>query len=476
MLWRFAERCGTQGINFVVSIVLARILSPDEYGTVALVVVFVAIFEALVSGGFPNALIQKKEVTNLDFSTVFYFNLFSCIVMYAVLYLIAPLIAGFYNSEVLVNVLRILGLKIILSGLFAVQNAYVARTMQFKKYFYATIIGTILSAIVGICMVYGGCGVWALVVQALTAVSANTIILWFTSGFKPKFEFSFSILKGLFSYGWKLLVANLLANLYTNLRSLIISKAYSTTDLGFYNKGEQFPNVIIANLNTSIDSVLFPSMAQAQDDLARLKAMTRRSVKTTSYIVWPCMIGLLVCAEPLVKLLLTDAWLESVPYLRLFCISYAFLPMQTANLNAMKALGRSDVFLKLQTIGKIVGVLSILITMQFGVYAIALGTVFVSVFETIIKAYPNKRFIKYSYKEQFQDILPSMLMSAFMGLCVWWVQYLNLNLVIVLIIQIVTGTVIYSIASAILKLETFNMILKLLMNEKTQKLKESKVI
>ncbi len=463
MLWRFAERCGSQGINFVVAIILARVLTPDEYGTVALVMVFITILQVFVNSGFPNALVQRKDATDLDFSTMFYFNMFACTALYGVLYLAAPAIATFYENEALINIVRVLGLRLIIAGLLAVQNAYVQRNMQFKKYFYATFTGTVLSGVVGISMVYGGYGVWALVGQSLTAVGTNTIVLWFVSGFKPKLMFSFESLKSLFSYAWKLLIANMVDKVYINLRSLIIGKVYSTADLAYYNKGESFPKLIINNLNQSIDSVLFPSMSRAQDDTIRLKSMTRRSIKTTGYLVWPCMIGLIATSEPLIEFLLTDTWLPTVPFMRLFCLSYAFMPMQTANQNAIKALGRSDIYMKLQITGKVVGIITILLTMQIGVLAIAAGTVAVAIFEMLIKAAPNKQFINYGYAEQLKDILPSMLLAICMGACVWPLQYLNLPLIAILAVQATTGATIYFALSALLKFETFTLLWELLM-------------
>lgn len=469
MIWRFAERCGVRGINFVVSIILARILSPDEYGTVALVTVFVSILEVFVNGGFPNALIQKKETSNVDFSTVFYFNLVSCICMYLVLFFCAPLIASFYDNVELVSVIRILGLKIIVSGLLAVQTAYVSKNMQFKKYFKSTIAGTILSAVVGIAMVYSGCGVWSLVGQTLTSTIVNTVVLWFTSGFKPKLVFSLSILKGLFSYGWKLLAANLLQTLYLDLRTLIIGKVYSSAELAYYNKGTSIPYTFIVTLNTTVSSVLFPSMSKVQDNLVSLKSITRKSVRATGYIVWPCMIGLFVCAEPLVELLLTESWLPCVPYLRILCIGHGFLPTRSANEQTLKSLGRSDVYLKLQTVSMVVGLLTILITMNFGVFAIAIGIVIVSVFETIIKMHPNKQLINYGYLEQLKDIFSSIILSCFMGFCVWWLQYLDLSLILVLIIQITVGAIIYILLSAIFKIEAFNIFIEILLKGKKHK-------
>lgn len=466
MMWKFAERCGSQGITFMVSIILARVLSPDEYGTIALVTVFITILNVFVSSGFPNALIQKKDADELDFSTVFYFNMFSCTVMYIILYFCAPFVANFYENETLTILIRVLGIKLIISGFLAVQNAYISKKMQFKKFFYSTLSATILSGVIGTIMVYSGCGVWSLVGQTLSLVCTSTIILWFTSDFRPKLMFSIKRLKGLFSYGWKLLVFYLIDTIYTNLRSLIIGKGYSDESLAYYNKANQFPALIINNLNNSIDGVLFPVMAKIQDNIIKLKIMTRKSIKTTGYIVWPCMIGLFVCAEPLIELILTEKWLPCVPYLRLFCIIYAFKPTESANLNAIKSLGRSDLLLKLQIIKKAIGVFSIILTMNYGVFAIAVAAAIVAPIEMFINASPNKRLINYSYKEQIKDILPAILNSVFMGACIWFIQYLTLPLILILILQVLVGSTVYIVLSMIFKLEAFNTVLSLLKNIK----------
>ncbi len=459
MAWRFAERCGVQIISFLISVMLARVLTPEEYGTVALVTVFVAILQIFVDGGFPEALVQKKNVTDLDFSTVFYFNLFLCVAMYGLLYFFAPSIAAFYDNEALTAIVRVVGLNLIISGLLAVQTAVVTRNMQFKKYFYSTVTGTLLSAVVGIAMAYRGFGAWALVGQTLTAAAVSTVILCFTSGFTPKWMFSFSSLAGLFSYGWKLLVSSLVYNVYTNIRSLIIGKVYTTTDLAYYNKGENFPNLVIINLNTTISSVLFPAMARVQDERSRLKSIVRRSIKTMGYLVWPCMVGLIVCAEPLVTWMYTEKWLPVVPFMRLFCISYVFKPMQTVSWQVINAIGRTDISMKIQIIGKTVGILAILVTMQFGVFAIAVGAVVVVVFEGLLYVTPNKKLIDYGYIEQLQDIFPSMLLATLMGICIWPLQYLNLPVVLVLFIQVGAGVTIYFALSALFKVETFMMLL-----------------
>ncbi len=455
LIWRFAERCGAQGVSFVVSIVLARMLAPELYGTVALVTVFTAILQVFVDSGMGNALIQKKDADDLDFSTVFYFNIFSCSCLYLIMFIAAPYIAAFYNDATLTPIVRILSLTLIISGVKNIQQAYVSRNMQFKRFFFATLGGTLISAAVGIAMAYLGFGVWALVAQRLTNSMIDTTILWFTVKWKPKLCFSLNRLKSLFSFGWKLLISALLDTVYTNLRALIIGKVYSSTDLAYYNKGKQMPYLLITNINNSIDSVLFPKMASEQDNPARIKEMTRKAIRTSSYFIWPAMIGLLVCAEPLILLLLTEKWLPAVPYLRLFCITYAFWPIHTANLNAIKAVGRSDLFLKLEIIKKCIGVASILLTVRHGVYVMAFAGMLTAPLSSFINASPNKNLINYSYFEQLKDLFQSIALSCTMGFCVWWLQYLQIHLILILMLQVLVGVAIYFGLSALFKAEPF---------------------
>lgn len=345
-LWRLAERCGAQIVTLIVSIVLARILTPSDFGTVSLVMVFTTIMQVFVDSGLGTALIQKKEADDLDFSSVFYFNLVVCIVLYVFMFEIAPFIAEFYNDDSLVLIIRVISLTILISGVKGIQQAYVSRNMLFKRFFFATLGGTMFSAFLGIGMAYAGFGVWAIVAQQLSNTTMDTLILWVTVRWRPKKMFSWKRLKKLLSYGWKLLVSSLLDTIYNNLRNLIIGKIYTSVDLAYYNQGDKFPKVIVTNINTSIDSVLLPSMAEEQDNRERVKSMTRRAIKTSTYIMAPLMIGLLFCAEPIVKLILTEKWIPCVPYLRIFCCTYLFWPIHTANLNAIKAMGRSDLFLK----------------------------------------------------------------------------------------------------------------------------------
>ena len=351
-IWRFAERCGAQGVSFLVSIILARILEPEVYGKISIILVITTILQVFVDSGLGNALIQKKDADDVDFSSVFYFNIAVCTLLYLLVFITAPVIAEFYNDGSLVPVIRVLSLTLIISGIKNVQQAYVSRTMQFRRFFFATLGGTIGAAVIGIAMAYMGLGVWALVGQQLFNATVDTIILWMTVKWKPKLIFSFKRLKELLSFGWKLLVSSLLDTVYNNIRQLIIGKMYSTSDLAYYNRGKQFPDLLITNINSSIDSVLLPTMSKEQDDKTRVKAMTRRAIKTSTYIMAPLMMGLAFCGYPIVRLILTDKWSACVPYMQIFCVTSMFYPIHTANLNAIKAMGRSDYYLKLEVIKK----------------------------------------------------------------------------------------------------------------------------
>ena len=454
-IWRFAERCGAQAVTLIVSIVLARILTPGDFGTVSLVMVFTTIMQVFVDSGLGTALIQKKDADDLDFSSVFYFNFAVCLILYAVMFMAAPLIAGFYNDTSLILIIRVISLTIIISGVKGIQQSYVSRNMLFKRFFFATLGGTIFSAFLGIGMAYAGCGVWSIVAQQLSNTAIDTLILWVTVKWRPKKLFSWKRLKGLLSYGWKLLISSLLDTVYNNLRNLIIGKIYTSADLAFYNQGDKFPKVIVTNINASIDSVLLPSMAGEQDHRDRVKSMTRRAIKTSTYIMAPLMMGLMFCAEPVVKLLLTDKWLPCVPYLRIFCFTYMFWPIHTANLNAIKAMGRSDLFLKLEIVKKIMGLTLLLLTMRISVMAMAYSLIVSGICSQVINSWPNWKLLNYNYFEQLRDILPSIIIALIMGIIVYFVGFLRLPTIVILLIQVLTGAAIYIGVSALLHLEEF---------------------
>ena len=461
-IWRFAERCGAQAVTFIVSIVLARILAPQDYGTIALVTVFTSILQVFVDSGLGTALIQKKDADDLDFSSVFYFNLGVCFILYVGMFVVAPFIAAFYNDMSLTPVVRVISLTIVISGVKGIQQSYVSRNMLFKRFFFSTIGGTIFSAILGIFMAYQGCGVWALVAQQLSNTAIDTLILWLTVKWRPKLMFSWKRLVNLLSFGWKLLVSSLLDTLYNNLRNLIIGKIYSSADLAYYNQGDKFPKVIVTNINSSIDSVLLPTMSSVQDDNSRVKSMTRRAIKTSTYVMAPLMMGLAFCATPIVKLILTEKWLSCVPFLQIFCITYMFWPIHTANLNAIKAMGRSDLFLKLEIMKKAIGLILLFATMHISVMAMAYSLLISSLTSQIINSWPNKKLLKYGYLEQLKDILPAIFLAVTMGFLVSLIQLLNLGSAVTLVIQIPLGAFIYILGSKILKLESFEYIMDMM--------------
>lgn len=461
-IWRFAERCGAQLVQLIVSIVLARLLAPEIYGTIALITVITTILNVFVDSGMGSALIQKKDADSVDFSTVFYFNMCVCIILYVGLFISSPWIAQFYKDTTLTPVIRVLGLTIVISGVKNIQQAYVSKTMQFKRFFFSTLGGTIGAAIIGIWMAYKGFGVWALVCQQIFNATVDTLILWVTVKWRPKRQFSFERLKGLFLYGWKLLASALLETVYNNLRQLIIGRMYTASDLAFYNRGKQFPDLIIININTSIDSVLLPIMSQEQDDTDRVKAMTRRAIQTSTYIMAPLMLGLAFCATPVISLILTDKWLACVPFMQIFCITSMFYPVHTANLNAIKAMGRSDIFFKLEIIKKIVGMILLLSTMWFGVMAMAYSLFVSSVLSQIINSWPNRKLLNYGYLEQLKDILPGIILAIVMGICVYPIQWIGMSDIITLCIQVPLGAIIYILGSILFKLEFFEYVWNLM--------------
>lgn len=464
LIWKFAERISAQLVTFIVSIVLARLLSPAHYGAIAIVNIFIALANVFVVSGFGNSLIQKKDADDTDFSSVFYFSILTSIVVYAILFFVAPIIAGFYSMPILSPVLRVMGLRLIVAGVNSVQHAYVARHMLFKRFFWSTLGGTLVSGVVGIIMAYMGFGIWALAAQYMTNTAVDTIVLWFTVKWRPKLLFSIKRLWRMFSYGWKLLVSALLDTGYNELRSLVIGRMYTPSDLAYYNKGKSFPSLVVTNINSSIQSVLFPAMANSQDKKEQVKAMCRRSIRTSSYIMLPLMAGLALVAEPFVKLLLTEKWLPCVPYLQISCFTFAMMPIHTANLQAINAIGRSDIFLRLEIIKKIMGLTILIIVARYGVIAIALSGIFTTIVSSIINSYPNKKLIGYKYFEQITDLFNGIIPLVVMSIAVVFVRFLNISSLALMSLQIIVGVIVYITISALTKNDSFIYIYEIIKN------------
>lgn len=460
-IWRFSERVGAQIVGLLVSFILARLLEPTVYGTIALVNVFLTILQVFVDSGLGTALIQKKEADQLDFSSVFYFNILMSIVIYVALFFAAPLIAGFYENPEMTAIIRVVSVIVLISGVRGIQQAYVSRTGEFKKFFFSTLIATIFSAVIGIYMAYNGFGVWALVAQSISSATIGTIILWVTVKWRPTLQFSFERLKGLLGYGWKILGSSLIISIYGNLRQLLIGKIYTTEDLAYYNKGNEIPNKIAPNIEASVTSVLLPAVSQQQDDLNSVKDTTRKTVKTMSFAMWPMMVGMAACAANLIELLLTEKWLPSVSYLQVFCVEAVIWPISSVYYNSINAIGRSDINLKIQIVVRSTGILILFLAIKQGVFFIALTSLLVSLFEFLIASMINLKLINYKLKEQAKDIIPPMLLALVMGATVLAVGYLNLSNLIGLLIQVIVGMVIYCLGAYIFKFEAFRFILNL---------------
>ena len=456
VFWKFLERIFAQLVTTAVAIILARLLSPSEYGTISLVTVFITIANVFVTSGFGEALIQKKDADNNDFSTVLYFSIFFSVIIYCILFLLAIPISMFYDMPILIPVIRILSLSIPIMGINSVQQAYVARNMIFKKFFNATLAGTMISGVIGIFMAYRGFGVWSLVTQMLTNQIINTIILQFSINWKPILFFSFKRLKVLFNFGWKLLIQSLILNLYSNLRNLIIGKVYTASDLAYYTRGNQFPNLISTNIDTAINSALFPAMAKVQNSNERVKIMARRTIQISSYILNPALIGFIAVAEPFISILLTDTWLPAVIYLRICCVILLFRAPQTAILQAIKAIGRSDVILKVDIPIRVFALIVLIVSVRFGVVFFAASEILTTVFGTILYIMMGQRLINYSIKEVCLDFMVNTFVALIMGIFIYCLgEFLNINKYSIFLVQVICGIVIYFFVSMITKNESF---------------------
>ncbi|MDY3908574.1 MAG: lipopolysaccharide biosynthesis protein [Eubacterium sp.] len=456
LVWKFGERIGAQLVSLLVRIILARILMPEDFGVVTMIMIFIEIANVFVVSGFGQSLIQKKDADNLDFSSVFYFSVTMSWILYFIIFLGSPVVASFYGKPVLTPILRVLALKLPLAGINSVQQAYVQKHMMFKRFFFSTLIGTLVSAVVGIVMAYHGFGPWALVAQYLCNSAMDTLILWVTVKWRPDFRFSKSRMKEMFGFGWKMLLSELINTTYKQVRSLVIGKLYSEQDLAYYDQGQKLPNIIVTNINSSIGSVLFPAMTTRQDNKETLKQIVRRSIQVGSYIMWPLMIGFAVVAEPVVSLVFSDKWLPCVPFLQIACIQFALEPVQTANIQAVKALGKGRVMLIMEIVKKGFGLITLVAVMWQGVMWIAWTGMVVTFFATLVNSTPNRKYLGYTYREQLADLLPAIFLAVVMGACVYAVGFLPLPLLPLLIVQILVGIGVYLLLSIILKVSAFS--------------------
>lgn len=424
LVWTFAESASAKIVNFLVTLILARLLMPEEYGTVAIVNVLIAFLDVFVISGMGSALIQKKNADTIDFSTITWFSLVVAFVLYGLLYTGSYGIAVFFNSMDLVLILKVMGLKLFLSAINSVQHAYVSKHLLFKSFFYATTIGTIISAIVSIIMAYHGYGVWALVAQQLLNSILNTLIIRFIIPWRLQLVFSFERFKELFTFGWKLLFSSLLDTLYNEIVSLSIGKKYSKADLAYYDKGKQIPETISTVIARSMNKALFPTMAKVQQDTEQIKDLARNNTRVTGMFMYPILIFFIVTAHDLICCLFTEKWEEASFYIQILSVFYLIKPFSSINLAITKALGRSDILLKNNFIRKVLGIFVILVMVFLfdSPRYVVCGVLITGVVDVIINMTPNKKLIGYSVLGQIGDTIPFLIISIILGCFIYFIS------------------------------------------------------
>ena len=463
MIWKLAERVGAQAVTLLISIVLARLLTPDDYSIVGIVTVFFAFCNVFVVGGFNTALIQKKDADIKDYSSVLIVSSLIATALYTLVFLAAPWVAGIYEKPLLIPVFRVMGLTLIIDAVKAVLYAYVSNQLQFKKFFFSTLVGTMLSATIGIIMAYKGMGPWALVAQKMVSSVADTVILFFTSKIRLQLKMSFERIKSLFSYGWKIFVASIISTVYDQMNPLIIGLRFTGADLSYYTKGRSFPLALNTALDGAMTSVLFPAMSKVQDDKAAVLEYTRKFIRTASYVIFPVMVGFLAVSDSFVRVLLTEKWMGASIYIQIFCVTFMFNIIQNGNLQTIRAIGRSDIILKLEIIKKSLYFVVIALAVIFAgdPVVLALATVVNTGIATVVNTAPNRKLIGYKYRAQILDLLPNLLISAIMGVCVFLLKYLPINAALLLLLQCAAGGVIYILLSILTANKNFYYLLHL---------------
>ena len=466
LIYKFIERLSVKGLGLVISIVLARILAPEQFGQIAIMNVFINLSQVIVEGGFTTALIQRKDVTERDYSTVFFINLGLAMICYISLQAAAPWISVYYEQNV-TGPLRVYAVTVFFAAFNALQLARMQKRMEFRKIMVCSLIATIISGTAGIVAAYCNLGLWALVLYNII----NNVIMCITAAFAekwlPKLEFSLHRARMLFSYGWKMFVSAALCSLYGDIRSLVIGKKFSGNDLAYYNRGQQFPQVISHTLDSAIQSVMFPTMAAVQDERKKLAGMLRSAETMGAYVIVPVMFGLAAVAKPVVLLLLTEKWLPCVPYMQWLCIANAAVPIVSSNLIAIKASGRSDIYMRLEMIRRLV-MLAVLLVSIFGfqsVEAIAIGFCVSSWLDAVISMVPAKRLMDYGIKAQFIDLWKIILAAIGMFITVNAMNCLQWSMITLLLLQVLIGIMIYIVLGLVLRIESQEALTNLFMKK-----------
>lgn len=440
--WSAADNITKMGITFIVSIVLARLLSPDEYGLIGILTIFISIFNAIVDSGFTNALIRKKDATDIDYSTVFYTNLLMSIVMATALFFCAKPIAHFFGREELVSLTQVMSCVVVINAFSIVQKARTTKNIDFKTQTKVTFIASLVSGIIGIAMAYMGYGVWALVGQQISAQLLTTIFFWIFNKWLPDLIFSWTSFKEMWAFGWKLLVSSLIDTAWKEVYQVVVGKCYSPATLGLYTRAKQFSQLFSSNLTSIIQRVSYPVLSSIQDDKQRLKSAYQRVIKTTMLPTFVLMLGMAACARPMIMCLIGEKWMGSVPFLQLICFTGMMYPLHAINLNMLQVQGRSDLFLRLEIIKKCVGVIPLLLGIFINIYLMVGASAVLTWFNFYLNAYYSGPYLNYSFRDQLKDIIPSLCIALIMAVPVYGISYLPMNNWILLLFQVTVGATI----------------------------------
>jgi teichuronic acid exporter len=450
--WSAIEAGGRNLLRVIFGLILARLLEPGDYGLIGMITIFITLAGVIVDSGLSLSLIQDQNSGDRDFSTIFFFNIATGLVFYIIMFFSAPLIAAFFDQPILIKIIRFCSLNFVFSSFGIVQNSLFSKHMDFKILMKISLISIFISGSVGILMAFLGFGVWSLVTQGLIFVIINSCLLWFFSEWKPTLTFDRDSLKRHFSFGSKLMYANVISTIFQNVYLIIIGKIYSARDLGFYTKSESVARTPVQNVYSIFQKVFFPALSLIQNDNIRLKAIFKKSLKVSGFIVFPVMLGLLSVSKPFILILLTDKWSGSIPYLQLLCLTYLLYPFHAINLNILNVKGRSDLVLKLEYFKKGIIILAILLTFKLGIFALIIGQLLSSVIAFFINSYYSGKLIDYPIFEQMSDLLPYFVLSVFMALVIYIpVILLGEKHLFQILIQVSFGTLFYLGVSGTLK-------------------------
>ncbi|MEE6644245.1 lipopolysaccharide biosynthesis protein [Limosilactobacillus pontis] len=457
--WKFGEQISSQLVSFVLSIILARLLTPNDYGVVALVNVFIILANVFVTSGFGTSLIQKENSDELDFSTIFYLSELTSIFIYVVIFFVAPFIADFYKNPEMTLILRVFALQLPISAFNSIQQAYISKHIMFKKVFVSTTISAILSGIIGIAMAYSGFGVWALIGQYISNTIIISITLAMQISWRPRLMFSWSAGKPLLSFGWKMLATSLLGEFFNQLRSLILGKVYTASDLAYYNRGLRFPELVSNNVNNTISSVLFPVLSEYGNNLEKVKEGLRHAIRMSTFILMPLLFGMMITSKEIILLLLMKKWISAVPFMQILCMSCVFDTVSNENIQALKAIGRSDILLKLEILKKPIYLLLLLLGLRISVMAMAETMVIYNILAVLINMSPNRKLLSYSFTEQIQDMVPAFIASIAMSIIVSFVSKLDLSIGIAFLVKVILGVSSYVLIAVIFRIKAFKEII-----------------